>query len=65
MEVIKIIQRQDPERLDQGSDRGRGDERSYTGLVLKGELEGTAEWHESKREVRDASKILARAPGPM
>ena len=65
MEVIKIIQRQDPERMDEGCDRGRGEERSYTGFVLKGELEGTAEWNESKREVRDASKILARAPGPM
>lgn len=53
------------ERLDQGSDRGRGEEWSHSGFVLKGEPEGTAECKESKREVRNASRAVARAPGPM
>lgn len=53
------------ERLDQGSDRGRGEEWSHSGFVLKGEPEGTAECRESKREVRNASRAVARAPGPM
>ena len=53
------------ERLDQGSDRGRGEEWSHSGFVLKGEPEGTAECKESKREVRNASRAVARAPGLM
>lgn len=65
IKVKKVIQRQDPERLGQGSDRGRGEEWSHSVFVLKGEPEGTAECRESQKEVRNASKTVARAPGPM
>ena len=51
--------------MGQGSDRGRGEEWSHSVFVLKGEPEGTAECRESQKEVRNASKTVARAPGPM
>lgn len=62
MEVIKVIQRQEPAKLDQGSDRGRRETWSHSGSPLKGGQKGIAE---RKGEVRDASKIVARASGLM
>lgn len=49
MEAIKIIQRQDPEGLNQHSDGGRGEKWSHSVHVLKREPKGFAKWNERKR----------------
>lgn len=60
---MKVIQRQDPKGLGQGSDRGRGEKWSHSRYILKTEPTGFAEWNERKEEVKDECQLVTRAPG--
>lgn len=55
---MKIIQRQDPEGLGPGSDRGRGEKWSRSGYILKTEPKGFGEWNKRKEEVKDECQIM-------